>query len=141
MKHTLALVLMVFTLSGCVTSAFGLDPYTNLNDPQRVNNSTSSLDLNELERCIHISWTSKQPKFPLSVTYNQNGKVLAHNGILNSRFFAIEISNFVSENSLTMMRASITSDPSMSFSNSIFRKNLIEVLNECGTKSNWTTLL
>ena len=70
---------MVFTLSGCVTSAFGLDPYTNLNDSERVNTSTSSLDLNELEKCIHINWNSKQPKFPLSVTYNQNGKVLARN--------------------------------------------------------------
>ena len=135
------LILMVFTLSGCVTSAFGLDPYTNLNDSQRVNTSTSSLDLNELEKCIHISWNSKQPKFPLSVTYNQNGKVLAHIGILNSRFFAIELTNFVSESSLTMMRTSITSDPSMSLSNSIYRKNLIEVLNECGNKSSWTTLL
>ena len=63
---------------------------------------------------MHTNWVTKQPKFPLTVTYNQNGKVLAFIGILNSRFFAIEITSAESKEYATMMRTSITSDPTMS---------------------------
>ena len=139
-KHLL-LILLTFFLSSCVTSAFGLDPYTNLNDEERVNISLSNLELDELEKCIHTNWVTKQPKFPLTVTYNQNGKVLAFIGILNSRFFAIEITSAESKEYATMMRTSITSDPTVSLKNSIIRRDLIEVLNKCGTKTKWTTLL
>jgi hypothetical protein len=142
MKKLLALLLL-FSISGCVTSAFGLDPYTNLNDLDRVNISLSSLDAEGAEKCIHINWAKKDfgTKFPLTTSYNANGKVLAFVGNLNSRFFAIEISKSDEPNYKTRLRTSITSDPTMSNSRSTFRNQLIEVLNACGTKSIWTTLL
>ena len=141
MKKFLALLLL-FCLSGCVTSAFGFDPYTNLNDPNRVNISLSVLDEQNLERCIHSNWSKESfgVKFPLTVTYNENGKVLAFVGNLSSRFFAIEISKSDESNYKTKLRTSITSDPTVSLPNSAIRKHLIYVLNACGTQSKWTTL-
>ena len=53
MKH-LVLILLTFFLSSCVTSAFGLDPYTNLNDEERVNISLSNLELDELENAYKL---------------------------------------------------------------------------------------
>ena len=140
MKHLTTLLLTLLVLGGCVTSAFGLDPYSNLNDETRVNLSYSELNEIELEKCIHINWAKRQPKFPLITTYNENGKVLAFVGALESRFFAIEITENKIENFLTKMRVSITSDPTVSMKRSVIRKDLIEVLLMCGEKQSWTTL-
>tara|TARA_B100000767_G_C19310000_1_gene347153 strand:- start:82 stop:510 length:429 start_codon:yes stop_codon:yes gene_type:complete len=141
MKKLLALLLL-FGITGCVTSAFGLDPYTNLNDPNRVNISLSLSDEQSLEKCIHTNWSKESfgVKFPLIVTYNENGKVLSFVGNLNSRFFAIEISKSDEPTYKTKLRTSITSDPTMSKPKSALRKHLIYVLNACGTQSKWTTL-
>ena len=56
MKHLVLILLTFIFSSSCVTSAFGLDPYTNLNDEERVNISLSNLELDELEKCIHTNW-------------------------------------------------------------------------------------
>ena len=134
------LILSIFILTGCVTAAFGLDPYTNLTIPERSNISFSSKNMEDTEKCLHTNWAkqSQGVRFPLTITYNQNGKVLAFVGILNSRFFAIEISESNDPKFITRLNTAITSDPAMN--NKESRSILGQILDTCSTRSDWTTL-
>ena len=132
----LLMILPIFILNGC--SALGLDPYTNLTDPKRSNISYSSKTMNDTESCLHKSWSvvpnKTGVKYPLTITYNQNGKVLAFIGMLGSRFFAIEISE--SDNPEFKTKLTSAYDPIEGL-NPVIKVYLPEILDKCSTRSDW----
>ena len=139
MKLSLILsILLLFV--GCVMTAFNLDPYTNLEEVELRNISYSDLPIDELERCLHINWTDKVAYFPLTTSFNSKGKILAFHGSLQSRFFAMEISEITDSPFKTKIVTAITSDITMTGKRQIHRKNLISTLNSCSKEFKWTTL-